>query len=150
MNSKYAPRLSHALMGTFFAAFALCCGAQDVVKVSPVHNKIKAENADVRVIEATLAPGEKEGIHTHPAGWLYVTHPGTLKVVYADGKVEMWSAKAGESEWSEAERSHTSENIGKTTVGYVLIEVKSAAKKNSTQAPASTQHPAWFHPCSNK
>ena len=52
-----------------------------------------------------------------------------LKVVHADGKTETWEAKAGEQGWMEAEGPHTSENVGKTTMGFVLAEVKNAAKK---------------------
>ena len=59
---------------------------------------------------------------------LYVTMPGTMKVTRADGKTEIWNAKAGEQAWMDADPPHMSENIGKTTIQYVLVEVKSAAK----------------------
>ena len=101
---------------------------QDAVKVAPSHYKVRTENAHVRVIENTLAPGERDPMHTHPAGWFYVTRPGTMKVVHADGKTTLWEAKEGEAGWMEAEGPHTSENVGKTTVGFILVEVKSAAK----------------------
>ena len=52
-----------------------------------------------------------------------------MKVNYADGKSTIWDAKAGEQSWMDAEAAHSSENIGKTTLQYVLVEVKSAAKK---------------------
>lgn len=113
--------------------------AQDAVKVAPDHYKVLLENEHVRVIENTLAPGEKDAMHTHPAGWYYVTKPGTMKVVHADGKTETWEAKAGEAGWLKTEGPHTSENIGKTTMGFVLVEVKSAAK--STARKASTPKP---------
>jgi quercetin dioxygenase-like cupin family protein len=100
---------------------------QDVMKVAPEHYKVRVENEHVRVVENTLAPGEKDAMHTHPAGWYYVTKPGTMKVVFATGKVETWVAKEGEAGWMEAEGPHTSENIGKTAMAYVLVEVKSAA-----------------------
>jgi oxalate decarboxylase/phosphoglucose isomerase-like protein (cupin superfamily) len=51
-----------------------------------------------------------------------------MKVTSADGKVSTWEAKAGEQAWMEAEVAHTSENTGKTTIQYVLVEVKSARK----------------------
>lgn len=101
--------------------------AQDVMKAVPEHYKVRVENEHVRVVESTLAPGEKEARHTHPAGWYYVTKPGTMKVTFADGKVETWEAKEGEAGWMDAEGPHTSENIGTTTMGYILVEVKSAA-----------------------
>ena len=101
--------------------------AQDAVVVAPDHYKVLTDNAHVRVIENTLKPGEKDGMHTHPAGWYYVTLPGKMKVVFSTGKVDIWEAKVGESGWMNAEAPHTSENIGATTMGFILVEVKSAA-----------------------
>ena len=115
----------------------LSAQGQDAVKVAPDHYKILLENEHVRVIENTLAPGEKDAMHTHPSGWYYVTKPGTMKVVHADGKTETWEAKSGESGWLKTEGPHTSENIGNTTMGFVLVEVKSAAKTVHKNAPAA-------------
>ena len=100
--------------------------AQDAVVVAKSHYRVLVDNAHVRVVENTLSPGEKDALHTHPAGWFYVTKPGTMRVVHEDGKTEMWEAKAGAKGWMEAEGPHTSENVGKTTMGFVLVEVKSA------------------------
>jgi quercetin dioxygenase-like cupin family protein len=111
------------------------CRAQDVVTVAPEHNKILLENADVRVIENTLAPGEKDAMHTHPSGWYYVTRPGTMKVVFADGKVATWDAKEGEGGWLQTKAPHTAENVGTTTMIYVLVEVKSAEKHPAPANP---------------
>lgn len=102
--------------------------AQDAVKVAPKNFKVLQENEQVRVVQDTLAPGEIEATHTHPAGWYYVTMPGTMKVTHGDGRTTTWTPKAGEQAWMDAEPAHTSENIGKTTIQYVLVEVKSAAK----------------------
>lgn len=91
-----------------FALTAFCAlpvRAQDAVKVSPDHYKIKLENEHVRVIENTLAPGERDPMHAHPAGWCYVTRPGTMKIVHADGKSEIWEAKEGEAGWAKGGRS---------------------------------------------
>jgi oxalate decarboxylase/phosphoglucose isomerase-like protein (cupin superfamily) len=114
-----------AVLGPLLLAAATAT-AQDAVKVAPDHYKILKENKYVRVIENTLAPGEKDGMHTHPSGWYYVTKPGSMKVVHADGKSEIWEAKAGEAGWLNAEGPHTSENVGQTTMGFILVEVKNA------------------------
>ena len=105
---------------------AVVAFGQDAVKVAPKNFKILAENADVRVVQDTLKPGESEPMHTHPAGWYYVTQPGTMKITAADGKSSTWEAKNGEQAWMEAEGPHRSENVGRTTLQYVLVEVKSA------------------------
>lgn len=111
--------------------------AQDVVKAAPEHNIIILENADVRVIENTLAPGERDAMHTHPSGWYYVKSPGTMKIVFADGKVAIWEAKEGEGGWLQTKAPHTAENVGKTTLVYVLVEVKSAEAPHSPAAERS-------------
>jgi mannose-6-phosphate isomerase-like protein (cupin superfamily) len=129
----------------FFPVIAALCSfpfagiarAQDVVKFAPEHNKIILENADVRVIENTLAPGEKDAMHTHPSGWYYVTKPGMMKIVFADGKVATWEAKEGEGGWLQTKAPHTAENVGKTTLVYVLVEVKSAEAPHSPPAERS-------------
>ena len=115
--------------------------AQDVVKVAPEHNKIILENADVRVIENTLAPGEKDAMHTHSSGWYYVTKPGTMKIVFADGKVAIWEAKEGEGGWLQTKSAHTAENVGKTTLVYVLVEVKSAGAPHTPTRPPQKSLP---------
>jgi hypothetical protein len=125
------PKLSLAITALWLFPVVAMCRAQDVVKVAPEHNKIVLENADVRVIENTLGPGEKDAMHTHPAGWYYVTKPGTMKIVFADGKVATWEAKEGEGGWLQTKAPHTAENVGKTTLVYVLIEVKSAEAQHS-------------------
>lgn len=108
-------------------------GAQDVLKVSPGTNRLLTENDHVRVLEATFKPGAKEGLHTHPASWYYVTKAGKLKVTYASGKIEMWEPKVGEQAWLNGEEPHTSENVGKTTLQYLLVEVKGAPTKTPNQ-----------------
>ena len=44
-------------------------GATDVMTVAPDHYTVLVDNAHVRVVKNTLAPGEKDGMHTHAAGW---------------------------------------------------------------------------------
>lgn len=121
-----------SLIFAFVSSAAL---AQDAVKVAPAHYKVLVENAHVRVIENTLKPGEKDDLHTHPSGWYYVTKPGLMKIVHEDGKSENWEAKVGEQGWLKAEAPHTSENIGTTTMGFVLVEVKGAPATPEAKKP---------------
>ena len=53
-------------------------GAQDVLAVAKDHYKVLVDNARIRVVENTLAPGEKDPMHTHPAGcvWTGSFSPG--------------------------------------------------------------------------
>jgi hypothetical protein len=68
--------------------------AQDVMKVAANHYKVLVENAHVRVVENTLNPGDKDSTHTHPAGWYYVTKPGTMKIDFADGNLGRESGRS--------------------------------------------------------
>lgn len=113
-----------AVAPLIIAATAQVASAQDVMKVAKDHYKVLVENEYVRVVENTLAPGEKDPMHTHPAGWYYITKPGKMKVVFATGKSELWEPKAGESGWSPAEGAHTSENVGDAPMSYVLVEIR--------------------------
>jgi quercetin dioxygenase-like cupin family protein len=128
-------------MKSSFAAVGLLLGAslpfgtlaQDSAKVSPNVNQVLVDNAQIRVVKSTFKPGTKEGVHTHPAGWYVVTHGGTLKITYADGKVVEWKAPTGEQAWQEFESPHSAENVGKTPFEYIYVEVKSAAKTGSAR-----------------
>jgi len=53
---------------------------QDVVKVSPETHAILLENERVRVLNVHAKPGEKVGMHSHPASTLYYLTDGKLKV----------------------------------------------------------------------
>jgi mannose-6-phosphate isomerase-like protein (cupin superfamily) len=130
-------RRAIVLLALMAFGFPLSSRAQDVVKVAGEHNKILMEDQDVRVIQNTLAPGEKDALHTHPHGWYYVVKPGKMKVVFADGTDAIWEAKEGEGGWIKARAAHTSENIGDTTLVYVLVEVKSAEKRDPIGAPSA-------------
>jgi quercetin dioxygenase-like cupin family protein len=133
---------------TILLAALVCAGsamaadeAQDVMKVAPEHYAVRVDNANVRVVENTLRPGEKDGWHTHPAGWYYVTQPGKMKVVHADGAESIWDAKAGEAGWMEAEGAHTSENVGATTMGFILVEVKSVETQRASRQVRASRGP---------
>src|SRR4026209_1165913 len=113
------------LFAAFAAASVLSASAlaQDVMAVAANHYVVRVDNADVRVIENTLAPGQIDPVHTHPAGWYYFTKPGKMKIVHADGKSEIWEAKEGEAGWMQAEGPHSSENVGSSSMGFILVEV---------------------------
>ena len=60
--------------------------AQDPVKLSPNLYKILLENDQVRVLEYRVKPGDKEPMHSHPAGVVYVFTDGRAKTTTPDGK----------------------------------------------------------------
>src|SRR6267142_2906021 len=55
--------------------------AQDPVKTSPQYYKVLLENDQVRVLEYRLKAGEKEAMHSHPAGVVYASAAQNLSLV---------------------------------------------------------------------
>jgi beta-alanine degradation protein BauB len=104
---------------------AMCMGApaQDPVKTSPQYYKVLLENDQVRVLEYHLKAGEKEPMHSHPAGIVYVLSGATLKFSYPDGRTEAKTAATGETIWRDPV-THAVENTGKTEARAIAIDLK--------------------------
>src|SRR5260221_414046 len=86
--------------------------AQDPVTLSPNYYKVLLENERVRVLEYHLKAGEKEPMHSHPAGVVYVLSGARVKFTYPDGRTEEKPAASGETFWREP-TTHAVENVGK-------------------------------------
>ena len=107
-----------ALLVTSIPAFA-----QDVLVANPKTVKLKLDNSDVRVLEANLPPGAKEHLHSHPASIIYVIAGGKVRNHSADGKTTESVFKAGDVIYRDP-LTHWAENIGKTTVHLIVVELK--------------------------
>ena len=99
--------------------------AQDPLVVNAETIKLRLENARVRVLEATLKPGDKEKTHSHPAYVIYVIEGGRVRTHGVDGSVVEADFKTGDVIYREAV-THWAENIGKTTIRLELVELKDA------------------------
>jgi quercetin dioxygenase-like cupin family protein len=97
--------------------------AQDPLVVNSNTIVLKLENDRVRVLEATLKPGDKEKLHSHPAYLFYVIEGGKLRNHAKDGTVTDAEVKAGDVIYREP-LTHWAENIGETTVRLELVELK--------------------------
>jgi beta-alanine degradation protein BauB len=115
--------LAFAFMFAAIPAFA-----QDPVKVAPQAFKEILNNSEVRVLEYSSKPGQKEAMHSHPAVLLYVIQGGKLKSTAPDGTSKEIEYKTGDIQWREA-ITHTGENVGTTEMKSLLIEVKYGKKK---------------------
>jgi mannose-6-phosphate isomerase-like protein (cupin superfamily) len=84
------------------------------------------ENDYVRVVWANDKPVAKPGnLHEHKQNRVMIyLDSGTIKIAYADGKVEEPHWKAGDIAWSPASGMHTSQNTGTTPVRIVEIELR--------------------------
>ena len=113
------------------ASFALIVGTtvsgQDPAVVNAKTVKVKFENERVRVLEAELPPGTKEAVHSHPAYVIYVMAGGKVRNYAADGKTTESELKTGEVLYREP-LTHAAENIGTTTMHFILVELKQNAE----------------------
>jgi quercetin dioxygenase-like cupin family protein len=103
--------------------FALAASAQDVAVVNPKTVKVKVDNDRVRVLEATLHPGDKEQMHSHPSSIVYVITGGKVRSHTPDGKWVEKTYNDGDTIYREP-LTHWAENIGTTTIRMVVVELK--------------------------
>ena len=111
---------------TFIAPTALV-SAQDPAVVQASTVKVKFENDKVRVLEAELPAGVKEKVHSHPAYVIYVLAGGKVRNYTADGKTTESEIKTGDVLYREP-LTHAAENIGTTTMHFILVEMKTGGK----------------------
>ena len=97
--------------------------AQDPLVVNSKTIKLKLENSRVRVLEATLEPGDKEKTHSHPAYVIYVIAGGKTRSHNADGTVTEAEFRTGDVIYRDP-LTHWAENIGNTTIRLELVELK--------------------------
>src|SRR5215216_8050627 len=68
---------------------------QDPLIVNSKTIALKLENPRVRVLEATIKPGDKEQTHSHPAYIIYVIEGGKFRNHASDGTVTDGEFKTG-------------------------------------------------------
>jgi len=96
---------------------------QDPLVVNSKTIALKLENSRVRVLEATLKPGDKEKTHSHPAYVIYVIAGGKVRTHGVDGSVTDAEFKTGDVIYREPV-THWAENVGDTTIRLELVELK--------------------------
>jgi quercetin dioxygenase-like cupin family protein len=108
----------------------------DAVVASPDRFTVLLDNAQVRVVEYTLRPGERDQWHTHPPKVSYIVSGGQLRIHLADGTSFLSDETRGTAVWMDALPRHYAENVGKTDVKIVLTEVKSMTSDPSVDHDA--------------
>ena len=96
---------------------------QDPVVVNAKTIALKLENPRVRVLEATIKPGDKEQTHSHPAYVIYVIAGGKFRNHATDGTVTDGEFKTGDVIYRDP-LTHWAENVGDTTIKLELVELK--------------------------
>lgn len=107
----------------FVRSDATVLNVQDPVTVNAKTITVKLDNPRVRVLDVTLKPGEKEKTHSHPAYVVYVIEGGKVRNHASDGTVAEAEFKPGDVVYRDP-LTHWAENIGKTTIRLVLVELK--------------------------
>ncbi|PYI46125.1 MAG: cytoplasmic protein [Verrucomicrobia bacterium] len=108
--------------------------AQDPAVVNSKTIKVKFENDRVRVLEATLPPGAKEQVHSHPAYLIYVLEGGRYRNYASDGKITEGELKSGEVLFREP-LTHAAENIGDKPLQMILVELKGESANGKSPHP---------------
>ena len=96
----------------------------DAATATPKVVKVMFENERVRVLDFLSAPGDKEGVHSHPAFVVHIVSGGTLRIQSPDGKSDDVVFQAEDVKWRDPV-AHTTENVGKTTLHAIIVELKS-------------------------
>jgi hypothetical protein len=128
-DSEVVPmkNLSYMALGLILGALAALTAqratAQDPVRLSPQYYSVRFENDRVRVLEYHLKPGEKEPMHSHPPGVVYVLTEALMKSTDPSGDVSQSAGVAGQVLWRES-TIHAVENLGATEARALAVELK--------------------------
>ena len=125
---RYLPLTFFALIGLVVAVPA---AAQDPVKSNPDVYHLVFENAAVRVLHVTVKPGGKTTMHEHPDTVIVALSDARVRFTGADGKTVEAPLKADQAMWAPAEK-HSGENLEKTAVEVVLVELKGSKAPTAT------------------
>jgi hypothetical protein len=104
----------------------------DALTAAPESHRLLFENDAVRVLETTIAPGEKTQVHTHRWPSIgYVLSFGHFVRRDADGMVMVDTRDGGSlplpgtAIWSDAFPPHNLENVAASEIRVIMVELKS-------------------------
>lgn len=89
----------------------------------PRGHRVLLENDRVRVMEVRIAPGDKSGMHEHPACVVYALSNSRVRFSFKDGSSRESESKNGDVVFS-AGGWHEVENIGATEDAGIIVELK--------------------------
>jgi len=97
---------------------------KDPAKVSGDVYKVLFENKQIRVLDFKLKKGKKDEMHSHPSLVYCTISGGKMKMRLPNGRAGVASFKDGEVGFQDPVKLHSMENIGKTDIHSILIELK--------------------------
>ena len=103
----------------------------DAVAAAPGNHRVLLENDRVRVVEITVAPGEREPVHAHCLpGVAYVMYEGKYRdydgqgKLLSEGKESPPESQFPMTSWTEPVPPHSYENVDTKPMRSVHIELK--------------------------
>ena len=113
------------------AALPLAAAAQDPVKVDAGHYKLLLDNASVRVLKISYAPGAKSIMHSHPDAMLVPFGAAKVRFTLPDGKTQDMEVGKETAAYTPA-GTHDPANVGTTPVDAILVEFKAQTPGTAT------------------
>jgi quercetin dioxygenase-like cupin family protein len=89
---------------------------------SPDIYKVLAQNEQFKVISVTWKPGQKDVLHSHPAGGVYYLTDCSLRFYPQDGSTHDEQPKAGAAIILVPIPGHIVENIGPNDCRLIMFE----------------------------
>jgi len=103
----------------------------DAMRAAPDHHRILIENERVRVLDTSLAPGERTPLHAHPwpaalyvLSWSDFIRYDPDDNILVDSRAMSPRPAAGEALWSAPLPPHYVRNIGDRPLHIVAVEMK--------------------------
>ena len=121
-------------IAVFVGGRLTCVHGQDPAVDNAKTIRVRFENDRVRVLEATLPPGVKEQVHSHPAYVIYVVVGGRYRNYAADGKITEGAFQTGDVIYRDP-LTHAAENIGDKPMHLILVELKGATGNGAASPP---------------
>lgn len=103
----------------------------DAVAAAPANHKVLLENDRVRVLDVTVAPGEKENLHAHCRhSFMYLMYEGVYRDYGPNGELLSENKAAPPPDqfpmslWLEPQGPHAVENLDSRPVRLLRVELK--------------------------
>ncbi len=98
--------------------------AQDPVAVNPDIYTVLFENEEIRVLELTWEPGEREAMHSHPKYCIVTKEGGTLRIHTEGNEPRYADMQVDQPRCVGPVTAHWAENVGDTTIRVIAVEYK--------------------------
>jgi len=122
---------SRLLVACVLVAGGTVLQAQDAVKVDPAHYKVLIDNASVRVLDISYAPGGKSVMHHHPDSIVVPLTASNVEMTLPDGKTQTEVLPKDGARYAAA-GEHNPKNVGTAPMHALLVEFKAAVPGKAT------------------